>query len=252
MGCYDKAIKIFQKRLIDFDKILGINHIETTWVKSYIGNTLYFLEKYNEALPIFKETVTAVEKEFGSENEHSIWERVWLAVTLEKAGKNKEAEKYYEKLVNDCEKNAKLDILTKNKIFLYFIEYLGKNKKYKKISHYIGPCILIAEVIITKSDRIAISLYFNEEIMHAPTITVLGKNTVAQSIIQMAHDKKIPIIEDSVLAAQMIDEFEPGDVITEQYYKALAKIFAQVRGYEQCIDEPISDNIKETVDKIMK
>jgi type III secretion system FlhB-like substrate exporter len=225
---YDRAIKILQKRLIDYINFFGNDHIESIDIKSRIGSTLFRMEKYDEASIIFKETAIAMEKEYGSDNESSAGEYNKLAFTFEKAGNNREATKYYLKAIHGFEKNDKIDISTKYNICSWFIEYLWKNKHYKKASQYMELCVLVADVIITKEDKIAVALYYDDKTMDTPTITILGKNTLARSIIRMAQDKNIPIVDNANLATEMINEFKPGNAITEQYYQNVATIFSHI------------------------
>jgi tetratricopeptide (TPR) repeat protein len=209
-GDYDKALDIFRKRLPDFDAYFGGDYIEIIDLKSWIACSLYNKEKYDEALLLFKETAVGKEKEYGSENDYSMCEYNWLAATLEKTGKKQEALRIFEKLLINCEKNKKMNTYEKYRLCSYFINFLYENKNYKHLLQYAKFCVLISNVIITNKNNIAIALYYDSKIMHAPTITILGKNKVAQNIIDTAKDNNIPVIDNVEQAKDMINEFSPG------------------------------------------
>jgi flagellar biosynthetic protein FlhB len=84
-------------------------------------------------------------------------------------------------------------------------------------------------VVITNKNTIAIALYYDRKVMHAPTITILGRNKLAQNIIDMAKDNNIPIIENVEQVKDMVNEFIPGDFISEGYYEIVARIFSKIK-----------------------
>lgn len=71
----------------------------------------------------------------------------------------------------------------------------------------------------------AIALAYDGET--APKITAKGDEEIAQAIIQLALEHKVPIYENASLV-QWLAQLEIGDEIPEQLYKIIAAILAFV------------------------
>jgi tetratricopeptide (TPR) repeat protein len=227
LGDYTRAIKILQKTLPDFIKLFGNDYIEVIHVRSYMGSILYCQGKYDEALLIFEKTTIAKENFYGTENESSIWEYIWLARTMEKTGRKTEAIKYFEKSSDNYKRNAKITISTRYSMCSPFIDFLWRNKKYNKMIQHVESCVSVSNVIITKGNKIAMAVYYDRKTMYCPKITIMGKNILAQSIIEIAKSKKIPIVEDKKLSMDIIKKYGPG-YIAEEYWENVINILVKI------------------------
>jgi flagellar biosynthesis protein len=61
----------------------------------------------------------------------------------------------------------------------------------------------------------------------APLIAASGKGFLAQKILELAQERKIPVVEDKCLA-DVLTVQEIGAAVPEETWEALAKIFAFV------------------------
>lgn len=65
-----------------------------------------------------------------------------------------------------------------------------------------------------------------------PRLLATGKGEAAQRIIAIAHEAGVAVIEDSTLAAILNSAVEPGEIIPDWCWEAVARILAFVRKYE--------------------
>ncbi len=85
-----------------------------------------------------------------------------------------------------------------------------------------------AEVVITNPTHYAIALAYNASLHTAPIVIAKGANKLAERIKEIAIEKKVPIVENKVLAQTLYRTVEIGDLIPEQLYNAVAEVLAFV------------------------
>lgn len=85
-----------------------------------------------------------------------------------------------------------------------------------------------ADVIITNPTHLAVALKYERGKMVAPVVIAKGAGFVAEKIRDLARSSHIPIVEDKPLAQALYKSVEIGDVIPEEWYKAVAEILAYV------------------------
>ena len=73
-------------------------------------------------------------------------------------------------------------------------------------------------------EKTAVCLKYPEN-KDAPFISAKGKGELAQKIIKIAEENKIPVTEDQVLTG-ILTQAEIGEMIPEKAWKAVARIFA--------------------------
>ena len=73
----------------------------------------------------------------------------------------------------------------------------------------------------------AISLKYNGDSNHAPRVTAKGQGWIAEKIIAMAEQQKIPIKEDRDLV-ELLGKIDVGREIPESLYKLVAELLAWV------------------------
>ena len=87
-----------------------------------------------------------------------------------------------------------------------------------------------SDVVVTNPTHFAVALKYDTEISDAPVVNAKGEDLTAQRIKQIAFDNDIPVVENKPLARDIYTNSEIGDIIPDEYIKAVALIYAQV-GY---------------------
>jgi flagellar biosynthetic protein FlhB len=85
-----------------------------------------------------------------------------------------------------------------------------------------------ADVIITNPTHFSIAIQYDRENMPAPKIIAKGVDKVALKIREIARDKKIPIVENKILARSLYDLVDLDDFIHVEHYEAVANIISKV------------------------
>ncbi|MUV06504.1 flagellar biosynthesis protein FlhB [Planococcaceae bacterium Storch 2/2-2] len=85
-----------------------------------------------------------------------------------------------------------------------------------------------ADVVITNPTHYAIALKYDDGEMDAPIVVAKGVDFVAQKIKYIAKEHDVVMVENRPLARAMYDEVEIGDVVPEQFFKAVAEVLAYV------------------------
>lgn len=85
-----------------------------------------------------------------------------------------------------------------------------------------------ADVVITNPTHYAVVLKYDESKADAPIVVAKGVDYLALKIKQIAKNHDIITIENRPLARALYAQTEIGDVIPEQFFKAVAEILAYV------------------------
>ncbi|MDQ0214286.1 flagellar biosynthetic protein FlhB [Oikeobacillus pervagus] len=85
-----------------------------------------------------------------------------------------------------------------------------------------------ADVVITNPTHYAIALKYDEEKMDAPFVVAKGVDYLAQKIKYIANENDVMMVENRPLARALYDQAEIGEVIPEEFFKAVAEILAYV------------------------
>lgn len=92
-----------------------------------------------------------------------------------------------------------------------------------------------ADVVITNPTHYAIAVKYDEQKEDAPYIVAKGVDHIAFKIKEIASAHNVVIVENRPLARGLYDHIEIGDVIGEDFYKAVAEILAYVYKLEKKI-----------------
>ena len=93
-----------------------------------------------------------------------------------------------------------------------------------------------ASVIITNPTHLAIAIEYDPDKMTAPKVVAKGAHYVAQKIVSIAKEYKIPIVQNIPLAHSLYKQVDIDREIPPDLYKAMAEILAYVyrlKGYQQ-------------------
>ncbi len=108
----------------------------------------------------------------------------------------------------------------------------GKRRElFREIAYTEGPgAAKRARAIITNPEHIAVAVGGEEAV---PIILVMGRGVLAEKIIQIAVDERIPIMRNVALAQELYQKGKISDYIPEETYKAVAQILRWVSSLEE-------------------
>ncbi len=80
-----------------------------------------------------------------------------------------------------------------------------------------------------KNDKIrrAVALHYEPSKSQAPTVSASGRGWLAERIIALARENRVPIVEDTNLV-QMLGKLSLGEEVPRELYEAIAAIYAFV------------------------
>jgi flagellar biosynthetic protein FlhB len=85
-----------------------------------------------------------------------------------------------------------------------------------------------ANVVIVNPTHIAVAIQYDGRMMRAPKVLAKGKRLLAERIIAIAREHRIPVIQDIPLARSLYKLVDVGGEIPVALYTAMAKILAYV------------------------
>ncbi len=90
-----------------------------------------------------------------------------------------------------------------------------------------------ADVVITNPTHFAIAMQWDAKTMKAPMVLAKGADALARKIKEIARENDIPLVENKPLARALYAKVQIGDIIPEEYYRALSLVFAEVYAMNQ-------------------
>jgi flagellar biosynthetic protein FlhB len=84
-----------------------------------------------------------------------------------------------------------------------------------------------ADVVIANPTHYAVALEYKAG-MEGPLVSAKGEDELALRIRRIAEDNDVPVVENKPLARALYAEAEVGEIIPEQYYRAVADVLAHV------------------------
>jgi flagellar biosynthetic protein FlhB len=85
-----------------------------------------------------------------------------------------------------------------------------------------------ADVVIANPTHFAIALLYDKERAPAPVVLAKGQDFMAERIKDVARENKVPIVENKPLAQALYKAVEVGEIIPEEFYKAVAEVLSYV------------------------
>jgi len=126
--------------------------------------------------------------------------------------------------IKDEYKNTEGDPLIKSKI---------KERQRNMATQRMMSEVPNADVVITNPTHYAIAITYDEEKAAAPYIVAKGKDLTAQRIKEVAKNNGVITVENQQLARSLYTAVDIGDVIPEQFFKAVAEVLAYVYQVEK-------------------
>jgi len=84
-----------------------------------------------------------------------------------------------------------------------------------------------ADVVVTNPTHYAVALSYDRSVSDEPRVVAKGMNLIAQKIKEIAHENKVPVIENKPLARALFAQVDLGQPNPEPLFKAVATILAQ-------------------------
>jgi type III secretion YscU/HrpY family protein len=111
----------------------------------------------------------------------------------------------------------------------------GKRRElFREIAYQEGPrAARRARAIITNPTHIAVALKYNPEEEPAPLILTMGAGYIADQIIKIGLENKIPIMRNVDLARELYSKGKISDYIPEDTYEAVAEILKWIESLEE-------------------
>lgn len=85
-----------------------------------------------------------------------------------------------------------------------------------------------ATVVITNPTHLAVALRYEQSEMEAPKLVAKGAGVFAERIKAIAHEHKVPVMENKDLARFIYDNMEVDQEIPLEIYQAVAQVLAMV------------------------
>ena len=85
-----------------------------------------------------------------------------------------------------------------------------------------------AHVVITNPTHFAVAVKYDNKKYNAPIVVAKGADNLAFLIKKIASENDIPLVENKFIARMLYDMCEPGQLIPESLYKAVAEILAHL------------------------
>jgi type III secretion YscU/HrpY family protein len=109
-----------------------------------------------------------------------------------------------------------------------------RREMFREIAYQEGPrAARRAKAIITNPTHIAVALKYDPAEEPAPMILTMGVGVVAEQIIKIAIENKIPIMRNVELARELYSKGEISDYIPEDTYAAVAEILKWIASLEE-------------------
>ncbi|TCV90743.1 flagellar biosynthesis protein FlhB [Sulfurirhabdus autotrophica] len=92
-----------------------------------------------------------------------------------------------------------------------------------------------ADVIVTNPTHYAVALRYQDKAMSAPQVVAKGAHLLAERIIELGKENRIPILRTPPLARALYRHAEMGEEIPSELYTAVAEVLAyiyQLRQYD--------------------
>lgn len=84
--------------------------------------------------------------------------------------------------------------------------------------------------------RMAVALKYEQGVDEAPKVVASGRGYIAERIVEVAREHRVPVVEDAALVAALMS-VEVGSPIPPHLYEAVARVLAFVyssgRSYER-------------------
>jgi flagellar biosynthesis protein FlhB len=103
------------------------------------------------------------------------------------------------------------------------IKHLRKQLHEELLTNDVMSKVPTADAVVVNPTHIAVAIEYNEATMNAPIVSAKGKLLMAERIIAVAREHRIPIVRQIALAHSLY-KVEAGNEIPEDLYGAVAEV----------------------------
>ena len=104
-----------------------------------------------------------------------------------------------------------------------------KSMQQQLLQQNIPKAVKESDVVITNPTHFAVALKYERDVADAvPQVNAKGADNEAQIIKRIARENDIPIIENKPLARGLYADVDVGDIIPQNYFKAIALIYSHI------------------------
>lgn len=114
-------------------------------------------------------------------------------------------------------------------------EVKGRIKQAQKqlLASNIPRAVAESDVVITNPTHFAVALKYDTAQSSAPMVSAKGEDFMAQRIKQIARENDVPIVENRPLARSLYADVDLGDIIPEDYFKAISLVYSHLRKFNK-------------------
>src|SRR5262249_45840025 len=112
------------------------------------------------------------------------------------------------------------------------IKHLRKHLHEQMLANDVAAKVPEADVVVVNPTHIAVAIEYDESAMNAPAVSAKGQELLAERIIALARQHRVPIIRQVPLARSLF-ELEVGREIPEDLYAAVAEVLNWVYALSQ-------------------
>jgi flagellar biosynthesis protein FlhB len=100
-----------------------------------------------------------------------------------------------------------------------------------------------ADVIVTNPTHYAVAIMYDSSKMEAPVVVAKGAFNVAQRIVEIARENKVPVVQNVPLARAMYKMVEVDQPIPPEMYVAMAEVLAYVYRLKNQHIQPVTAQV---------
>ncbi len=114
-------------------------------------------------------------------------------------------------------------------------EVKGRIQQAQKqlLASNIPRAVAESDVVITNPTHFAVALKYDTAQSSAPMVSAKGEDFMAQRIKQIARENDVPIVENRPLARALYTDVDLGDIIPENYFKAISLVYSHLKKFNK-------------------
>jgi len=95
-----------------------------------------------------------------------------------------------------------------------------------------------ATVMIVNPTHIAIAINYDKVRIPVPIVAAKGQDALARSMRESAHDAKVPVLRNQLLARRLLSDVDEGDVVPRELFDIVAEIIMWADQTREKLDPP--------------
>jgi flagellar biosynthesis protein FlhB len=112
------------------------------------------------------------------------------------------------------------------------MKHLRRHLHEQVLANDVAAKVPVADVVVINPTHLAVAIEYNEVAMNAPVVSAKGQMLLAQRIVALARQHRVPVIREVPLARSLF-ELEIGSEIPEDLYAAVAEVLNWVYALSQ-------------------